>query len=466
MDKYIDFLILENQTLASVLDRFVIDESVKEKKIEIAEYLNSKGYSKEDIPELVSQIIDIDPTTRSGKHEYIDQILKWIENGKVILPEDYETAKNATRNFFKMKKKMPLLKDKSIEDFNSPGEIQKMIDSGKQKTKRQNRTESFTHLGSKGEYSFYKVEEEHKEAFCKLAQKTEWCVKDPDYFSRYGAPYYYLSKDGRPHGLIHIESKQFKDAYDETFPAKEGVALRGWLRSMIPENLIDVEEDPEELLCLYSSEEVLSQGDFWALTLYAQDVLGERWPEAEKILAPPEKGADIWEHYDSNPFDAICVYAKEVVGDRWPEGEAAILENYKNWDISEAAEAVRVYANEVIRGRWPEGEEILLQSPPDAVLYARIILKGRWPEAEEVISKDPTSAFQYLQLFIGGRWSEAEEAISQNASIAYKYAVEVMQEKWPENSTAEKMLKKNIYFWGEYQRHFEMNKDSGAVSWS
>lgn len=445
MDVYIDSL-LEGRSLKSVLDQFIIDESVKEKRLEIADYLKSKNYSEEEIPDLVAQIIDIDPTTRSGKHEYIDQILKWIDNGKVILPEDYETAKNATRNFFKMQKKSPILRDKNIEDFNSPGEIQKLIDSGKKKTKRQNRTESFDLVSKSGEYSIWKVEESHKDVFCKLAQATEWCVKDPEYFDEYGAPYYYIAKGGSPFALLHVESSQFKDTYDDAIGVD---ALDDTLAELIRSSvkLPHVDSAGSELYPLYTEADVRRARSYETMAQYAiqhgkrleylesvpdiaerlgahlslsyaENAIKGPWPEAEDIIA-------------QNARKSLS-YARDVLGGRFKKGEEKIIKS---------KDYVYHYATQIIPEgeRWPEAEETLLQgSGAHLVAYVRRCVRERWPEAEKRLLDvgTPADLVRYATSIIKGRWPEAEGRIitgiadAGTVNYAMGYAEDIVKEPW------------------------------------
>jgi hypothetical protein len=86
------------------------------------------------------------------------------------------------------------------------------------------------------------------------------------------------------------------------------------------------------------------------------------------------------------------LYAFDVIGGRWPEAERpeaeAAIATDPRW-------AYR-YAEYVIKGRFPEGEAALATDPYKAYVYARDILKGRFPEAEASIATHEYSANQYL----------------------------------------------------------------------
>ena len=98
-------------------------------------------------------------------------------------------------------------------------------------------------------------------------------------------------------------------------------------------------------------------------------------------------------------------YACNVIKDRWPEAEPVIAKN---------CVVACGYAYHVIRGRWPEVEETITKDPEAIYLYARDIIKGRWPEAEALIAKYPEWALYYSFDVIKGRWPEAEEMIAKD----------------------------------------------------
>ncbi len=406
--------------------------NIREKKLEIAKHLKAKHGEKEAL-NLASQIIEIDPTSRSGKHEYVDQIMKWVETGKVILPEDYETARSSTRSFFKMKKYLPILRGKSIEDFNSPGDIRKLINSGKKKTKKRNRIESFDYLGSKDEYSLYKVEEEHKEAFCKLIQDTEWCVKDPKFFDEYGAPFYYLSKENSSHGLLHLRSSEFRDVYDDSFSTQEAVPLKDWLRECLGSDFIA--RECSYLYYLMQPKEILETKALCNIAAYAKEVIRGRWAEAEGLILGK---AELACHDSKNKKSAF--------------------NNCKSI-LCEAASAAYYYAKEVIKGRWLEAEEIIGKNPSAAYLYAKEIIKGRWPEAEETISTVAGCAFVYAKEVVKGRWPAGEKTISTVAGCAFVYAKEVVKGRWP---AGEKAISENTWISHDYQQFVYERKKYGT----
>lgn len=88
-----------------------------------------------------------------------------------------------------------------------------------------------------------------------------------------------------------------------------------------------------------------------------------RWDELEKAILSTEDPASLTE------------YAEDILRQRWPEAEPLILNN--TWNAY-------LYAREVIRGRWPELEKILLRSGDGwtSAAYAVNVMRSRWPEME------------------------------------------------------------------------------------
>jgi len=105
-------------------------------------------------------------------------------------------------------------------------------------------------------------------------------------------------------------------------------------------------------------EKAILEGLDWTAFYYAR-AMGRRWELAEKkILA----GKD-----PATCFD----YANEVIKDRWPEAEKFIV---KNLDF-----ALR-YAIHFFGGRWEEYEKAIINDPERCYRYAKDAIKGRLPE--------------------------------------------------------------------------------------
>ncbi len=395
MDFYLDKL-LQGFPIENLVEQIVIEETVKEKRKEVSDTLQSNGYTPEESTELSSQIISLDPTTRSGSHDYVDKIVSWVADRKVILPEDYETTKQTLRQFFKMKNKLPSLKGKEIGDFNSPGEIQKQIDSGKKKTKKQNRVESFEKIASEGEYTVWKVSKEDQESFCKLAQGTQWCVKDPKYFNQYKPPYYYVSKGSEPFVLLHVDSDQLKDVYDDRIKYSQYIKIKSLIEPIIKRERGGLDGLEGDLVVASPIEEFSS----WTMAELQRYL---------KFLDIVPK--DFEKEIIQNPKEAVA-YAERIRQGRWPEAEPYILKD---------PQAIVHYADYVIQWRWREGEEVLLNFPDKAVKYAEYVIQDRWPEAEPYILKDVYATYSYISGVIRKRWPEAEDLLKQYSNLWNSY---------------------------------------------
>lgn len=141
--------------------------------------------------------------------------------------------------------------------------------------------------------------------------------------------------------------------------------------------------------------------------IFADDVWGRRWPEAEDFITiDPE---------------AASYYATEVVGGRWPKGERAIAHD---------AEASYNYAHMALEDRFPAGEPAIAKNGDIAYLYATKMLSDPWPEAEAAIAAG-RHAEAYAREFLGiedkstiDAWKENPEGWSAAVIAANKIASE------------------------------------------
>jgi len=157
---------------------------------------------------------------------------------------------------------------------------------------------------------------------------------------------------------------------------------------------------------------------------YAREVLGttgrDRWPEGEKALirmaTNPPSNSGVW--IGQYPI-ALDVYAREILGGRWPEAEKIIL-NHKHatLDFDEYAKPESFLVGIPGFGKQLEGRYQCV-----AVLYARDVIKGRWPELEKRILADKNVhwAFEYARDIVKGRWLEAEALIKADAGVSARY---------------------------------------------
>ena len=107
-----------------------------------------------------------------------------------------------------------------------------------------------------------------------------------------------------------------------------------------------------------------------------------RWAELEKIMLS---------HGDSIE---LPLYAETVIGGRWPEAEPIMLkEPYVGY----------LYTMNVLKQRWPELEQEIIkrQDGSTACYYATGVLKRRWPEMEPIILSERYKMFasSYIKNF-------------------------------------------------------------------
>ena len=158
-------------------------------------------------------------------------------------------------------------------------------------------------------------------------------------------------------------------------------------------------------------------------------------------------------HEDTEFYKSIFIkdakyaslYAINIMKERWPEAEQYIMKSPK-WVLEYMAE---VMPDE----EWPAAEKYIKQSPQYAYEYAYYHLGERWPEAEDTIMKSPSYAFEYANDIIKGRWPEAEKYIMKNPEAAYFYAIRIIKGRWPE---AEKYIKQNSKWWSKYNSELEI----------
>lgn len=234
---------------------------------------------------------------------------------------------------------------------------------------------------------------ETEEASCELGRGTKWCTaaREDNAFSRYAdkAPLYvWRDKSGEKYQFYFGDESQFMDSSD---------------RAIGKEKLDSFKKHP---------------------------VLSKMFKMAETEAM-------------TDPFRA-AVYAENVIQDRWPEAE-----DYIKTDLNAAI----YYAAEVIEDRWPEAEEYIKTSPYAAAEYASSLLDGPWPEAEPVIMSEPDAAVSYARNTLDRPWPEAEPVIMTSPSAARRYARDVLKRRWPE---AEHVIKRDRGEWAVYKREFKI----------
>ena len=324
----------------------------------------------------------------------------WLANmatqGVIKPGEDDEKLNNTLKKFHRAKQ----LKDfpyKDINQFRSYGDLVRAIEPflGQESKREQHRaqeTEGAKLLLDQPPYKVYRLDT--PEAAAKLCRDTEWCVKDPRYYAQYIklGPLYLVEKNGERYALVHYESNQFMNAYDNYLRSTEKLELVELLKPVTGRDQTNVSGLAYE---------------------HARDVIGGRFPEGEPAIA-------------TNPAIAYN-YAKDIVKSRFPEGETVIAKNYQ---------ASYNYALNILKGRFPEGEAAIGSNPEHSRLYALNVIKGRFPQGEAAIAKNPGLIYEYAKDIIGGRFPEGEAKIATDPGYAYHYARNIVKGRFPEGEAA------------------------------
>lgn len=135
--------------------------------------------------------------------------------------------------------------------------------------------------------------------------------------------------------------------------------------------------------------------------LKAALITKKRDPNVEKALLNREKN-----NFETSLLTSDLVnYAQNVIQDRWPEAEPYILRSPYNstW-----------YAINVIKGAWPEAEPVIKDNARLSSLYARHASKDRFEQGEPAILKNPDEIVDYAIHVLGHRWPEAEPILKDD----------------------------------------------------
>ena len=157
---------------------------------------------------------------------------------------------------------------------------------------------------------------------------------------------------------------------------------------------------------------------------------------AAKRLRKKRRIKEIEEYIVKSPR-YIIRYCNEILKDRWPEAEKALLESGSSENLCD-------YSLYVIKGRWPEAENKILNDIEAAYRYAVKVIEKRWPEAEKIIIEYETKetyssntfwgesiALKYCEEIIKERWEEAEDVFEKNSYLLLGYA-QIVETKLPE----------------------------------
>lgn len=191
----------------------ILEEGIEEKIPKLLNLVRPDIENKEEYIRWAANTFD--PTSNAT---YITWILRMLKRGVIVGEEDSEKVKERLTQFEKLKLNPQFPKDKKdINSYKTYGDLVEILDqfSGiktKGEIRRGALEEGIQFVGEVGHTVLYIVSTE--EAGAKYFRETEWCVRDPKYFNNYGPPYYFFTKNGQPHTLLHLNSSQCMDVRD------------------------------------------------------------------------------------------------------------------------------------------------------------------------------------------------------------------------------------------------------------
>ncbi len=297
---------------------------------------------------LLPDIIAADPT--NGK--YSEWLIRQYKNGNARFPEDSEKLRTNLESFHKKKSK---LAEKDLNKYTPAGlakALEQKLGLTKSEVKQARKGKLFIPPGAEslfdnGKIQVVKVTE--TDAASKLANGTEWCVVNEDMARSYlsKGPLYFVYINGKRKVLVHYETEQFKNVYDEEISRESRLSVAKILEPFTGKN-----KDNYALLALDNAKierERNKQAEILIINEkspkfayeYAKDVIGKRWPEAEDMII-------------KDPSYAV-LYARDVIEGSWPELENAFEADSFKADYLKSERAVRAaadYAMMVRNKRW------------------------------------------------------------------------------------------------------------------
>jgi len=319
-------VLTNNLDIVRKYSRIYLLENLENKK----KYLLSKLQDYDNPEEVLDWIAKTDPVAVKSKNKktpFVNQILIWFLNDKIRLPEDINTTKEALILYNKAKQSGSV---KPITDYQSPGEIRQDFDETDiEATDDQYNVAELVdqHNG----FKMYKIDNWDQGKIC--FADSGWCVKDQEWFSQYNPPFYMITRGNKRYALLHKDTYQAKDVYDDTLTLEKARPIKELIFMVWPVEDYKFEDDLRHLVKLYPKE----------------------------VLETIKKDAE-----------SAYLYSINIIKDRWPEAEPHIMKD--PW-------FAYLYARFIIKGRWPEAEPYIMKDAESAYLYAICIIKGRWPEA-------------------------------------------------------------------------------------
>jgi len=167
--------------------------------------------------------LQIDP-----KKSYMQWLAVQAQKNIVIPGEDNDKLIGKLTLYDKLKK----LKEENkkidrldINSFKTYGELAKYLEpfasentESKRGKEKRLAVEGAVPIMANGDVEIFRIDTE--QAAAKICRDTEWCIKDPKYFNEYKPPYYVFFVNGKRYSLLHINSGQFKNEYDDSMNLK------------------------------------------------------------------------------------------------------------------------------------------------------------------------------------------------------------------------------------------------------
>lgn len=171
--------------------------------------------------ESIEQISNSDPTKEK---KFLDWILKLKQKNLLRFPEDSSKILQTLTKFVDMSKKGTWDGNKDINSYKSYADLVKTIENNSDITNSVDKDitglEGLIFIKEHKTLKIYRITD--AKTMTAMAEHTQWCVREMHYAEDYlkKGPFYYITKrdlDGTyvSYVLIHFETNQIKDTYDD-----------------------------------------------------------------------------------------------------------------------------------------------------------------------------------------------------------------------------------------------------------
>ena len=164
----------------------------------------------------------------SNNGEYTTWILRMVQSGNLIHPEDASKTREALDAFTKLKRTGTINAD--INSYKSFSDLYNTINSASFSKREMSRHQQTAGAETVYDKNGWTVDEiTTPSASATLCKGTAWCVKDPRWATNYlrNAPLYRIQKDGENVALCHFDGSkmEIKDTSDDPLPLNKESAL-------------------------------------------------------------------------------------------------------------------------------------------------------------------------------------------------------------------------------------------------